>query len=375
MMAEERRPDGPTVDDIIAAASAEIAALRNDGATPADPKTKLAENTYTVEELDALPDPPWLVADVLPANGLGIIWGESGAYKTFLALDLACRVAAGLHAWERRTEQTSVLYIAGEGAHGIRKRIRAWRTVHPDADLSALFVCTYAPPLAAEDQMWAQGLADLASEMVCGLTIVDTVARSFGGGDENATRDMGLFVMGCDRVARATNGAVVGVHHAGHDKSRMRGNTSLYAACGVVLGVARTADNWCQMSNSWASKGKAKDAEEMDAPLTFRLEKHGDSLVPVQADPSEMPSGGDVEARAPKALSTDKLARINTVVTIARALGGTIASTNTLMKEAGWRSYDKAEKALLDAAEAGAMECIQGPNRAKTWSLCEGWDR
>ena len=154
MMAAESTPDGPDLDAIIANVSAEMEALRSHGATFTDPATKLREHTYTLDQLDDLPDPPWLIDQVLPANGLGIIWGESGAYKTFVALDLACRLASGLHAWERHTTRASVLYIAGEGAHGIRKRIRAWRAAHPDADpTDNLLVCTYPPPLAADDQL------------------------------------------------------------------------------------------------------------------------------------------------------------------------------------------------------------------------------
>ena len=42
----------------------------------------------------------------------------------------------------------------------------------------------------------------LGDENPC-LFVVDTLARSFGGGDENSATDMGVFVRNCDIPARA----------------------------------------------------------------------------------------------------------------------------------------------------------------------------
>jgi hypothetical protein len=48
------------------------------------------------EALQALPDATWLIDGMVPADGLGFIYGASQAGKSFLALDWALSVAAGI---------------------------------------------------------------------------------------------------------------------------------------------------------------------------------------------------------------------------------------------------------------------------------------
>jgi hypothetical protein len=43
------------------------------------------------------------------------------------------------------------------------------------------------------------------------LIVIDTLARCFGGGDENSAQDMGKFVQACDQLRRATGAAVLAV--------------------------------------------------------------------------------------------------------------------------------------------------------------------
>ena len=38
----------------------------------------------TTDELEALPDPEWLIEGILPSGGLGVLYGQPGAGKSFL---------------------------------------------------------------------------------------------------------------------------------------------------------------------------------------------------------------------------------------------------------------------------------------------------
>ena len=76
-----------------------------------------------IEIAEAEQGAAWLLADLVEANALLLMFGELGSLKSFLALDWALRIAdAG----------QPVLYLHAEG-RGLWKRLRAWARHHyPD---------------------------------------------------------------------------------------------------------------------------------------------------------------------------------------------------------------------------------------------------
>jgi len=93
------------------------------------------------------------------------------------------------------------------------------------------------------------------------LIIIDTLARSFGPGDENSTTDMGAFVKACDRLRAETGACVLVVHHTGKDVEKgARGSTALTGAADCIIAVKRRGDSLTVMNR--APFGKQKDAEE-----------------------------------------------------------------------------------------------------------------
>ena len=52
------------------------------------------------------------------------------------------------------------------------------------------------------------------------LIILGTLARCFGGSDENAAKDMGAFIQGCDTSKAVTQTSVLIVHHSGKGQER-----------------------------------------------------------------------------------------------------------------------------------------------------------
>jgi RecA-family ATPase len=80
----------------------------------------------TLADLDNLPDPIWLIDDVLPSNSLCVLYGEPGCGKTFVALSMALSIAAG-HSWcGKLTTEGSVLYVPAEGLYGLKLRVPAF---------------------------------------------------------------------------------------------------------------------------------------------------------------------------------------------------------------------------------------------------------
>jgi hypothetical protein len=215
-------------------------------------------------QLASLPPPSPLVDGLIFRNTLVNVFGPPASFKSFLALDIGLSVAHGGSWHGREVHSGPVLYIAGEGAAGIRKRASAWMMNQGVSDNGEPF---FVLPQAVNirDQAEVDALIAEAGETMPqqpALVIIDTLARSFGGGDENSNVDMGEFIMQCDRIKAAFDGATVMiVHHSGKDTTRgARGHSSLYGAVDTELELKRS-----QGSDSVTIRNsKQKDAEETD---------------------------------------------------------------------------------------------------------------
>jgi hypothetical protein len=73
------------------------------------------------------------------------------------------------------------------------------------------------------------------------MIIVDTLARAFGGGNENDSADMGAFITACGRIQQIVQDcALMILHHSGKDQSRgLRGHSSLLGAVDTELELLR----------------------------------------------------------------------------------------------------------------------------------------
>jgi hypothetical protein len=72
------------------------------------------------------------------------------------------------------------------------------------------------------------------------LTIVDTLARAFGGGNENSSEDMGAFITAMGKIQEFLNCALMVLHHSGKDAAKgLRGHSSLLGAVDTELELLR----------------------------------------------------------------------------------------------------------------------------------------
>ena len=221
-----------------------------------------------IQLADFIAGPPsssYLIKHVLPAVGLGQVFGSSNVGKSFLLIDLAMHLASG-RAWRgQRTKKIPVLYIAAEGMAGLAGRMKAW-TLRYGSVPDLLYVRPYSAQLTVAEHTVA--LAQRIQELPHPprFIILDTLAANFGVGDENSAEDManamnGLRILAGDWFALCA-------HHSGHaDKTRSRGHSSLYAALDVEIQVERAAKD----SPIKVAHTKCRDMERMD-PMFFNLE-------------------------------------------------------------------------------------------------------
>lgn len=206
----------------------------------------------------------YVIKHVLPAQSLCSIYGPSGSYKSFLAVSWACHIATGMQWADRRVTPGAVLYVVGEGGVGVPRRIRAWEEVHGQA-VSNLYLVNRPVFPVRQAEINEVLLAAQQVENECGapvrLVVIDTLARCFGGNDENDARDMGAFIEGCDSIKQKTGATVLVVHHSGKDEAKgARGSSSFRAALDAEFNVKREGEGKALI----LSCTKMKDAEELE---------------------------------------------------------------------------------------------------------------
>lgn len=188
----------------------------------------------------------WIVKGVLPKADIGAVFGESGSGKTFMVLDMVCRVALGLPWFGIPTQRTQVLYIAAEGASGMRDRVRAWclATGHELSDLDGwLYILGDQPNmLEKEDVRELVGAARKACPAV-GVVVVDTMAQVTPGANENSGEDMGRLLAHTRGIGKALGAMMLLVGHAGKDTARgLRGWSGIKAALDAEIETVRTKE-------------------------------------------------------------------------------------------------------------------------------------
>ena len=184
--------------------------------------------------------PRWIIKDVLPQAELVVLFGESGAGKSFAALDMAGAIARGVPWRGHKVRKGRVVYVAAEGSGGMRKRLKAYAR-HHNLDLAdiELHVVPAAPNLLLKEDALALARV-IATLGPVDVIVIDTLAQTTPGGNENAAEDMGRALAHCRGIHRATGAVVVLVHHAGKDTSKgARGWSGLRAAADAELEVVR----------------------------------------------------------------------------------------------------------------------------------------
>jgi len=222
-----------------------------------------AQQRYKVEMWRDAKDEPvkWLVDRIVPQKAFMALYGPPGTFKSFIALHLAAMIASG-SAWLAHEvhEPGEVLYIAGEGHGGIGTRIAGLRHAYELTDIPVGVIRSQVN-LRSSDQDFEDLIIAIKSSEIQRpkLIIIDTLARAFGGGNENASEDMGSFISNCGRLQEATGAALLVVHHSGKDASLgLRGHSSFLGAVDTQIEISRHID---QMSGT-LKVTKQKDGKD-----------------------------------------------------------------------------------------------------------------
>jgi hypothetical protein len=224
----EPDPDPPNLETWIDHPDADILGLRPDRAG-ADGRP------ITLEQAAALPDPEWLVENLLIENELAVLYGDPKAGKTFAAIDLALCVATGtpFHGLAVGPARP-VLYVIAEGnAKLFARRCEAWKRKQGIGRTRNFRFIAARIPMGDRAKVRERLTAHLLPGTA--LVVIDTLTRNLDG-DENSPADMAAFVAGCDDVREGTGTAVLALHHQGKTAGRgPMGHTRLLAAVDTCM--------------------------------------------------------------------------------------------------------------------------------------------
>jgi KaiC/GvpD/RAD55 family RecA-like ATPase len=248
-----------TIEDVYLDAVANFVALRE--------AQRVKFQLLTLGEF-SLEEPEQIVRGMLEPDSLCMVYGPSGVGKSFFTLDLALSIACGVPYHGREVKQGPVVYLAGEGHRGIVKRSLAWGIDRGQNVTKSKFYLARRPfDLMSVESTTSviEAIETILEGNAPSVVVVDTLARNFGDGDENATKDMNQVIRMLDDVRiRFPGVCIILVHHSGHSGERARGSSVLRAAMDFEYQVLGE-DGRIEVLNT-----KMKDGTP-PAPMAFEL--------------------------------------------------------------------------------------------------------
>ena len=292
----------------------------------------------------------WLVRGLIPQSSLAMVYGHPGSGKSFLAGDIGLRLAAGMEVNGKAVKHCPVIYVAAEGQAGFRGRVAAFRQHHEiSRSIQFALVPTGLDLLSptADLPRLIEGIAEAARvfEGPPGLIIIDTLAATFGGGDEN-TSAMITYVNHLAKLRDEFGATVMVVHHRPKDPTNNtpRGHGSLAGAMDAIINVDHGKGGL-----RIALTTKQKDAEPA-FPMQFDLIK----VVLGRDEEGEEVSSAVVAYRS---ISTAKVSKQQQGVIDQLQAGldglGTVSEATAAAGWFGCSIQDEDWRAACDAAQIG----------------------
>lgn len=231
----------------------------------------------SIDDLQEMPTPKWLIHGMFEVGSLVMLAGPPGSYKSFLALDWVLSMATKRNWHNRPTTPSKVLYVLGEGKASLLKRITAWTHYYgaTRSDMEELrqnFRVTFDVPQMASKASVDNMLSQLKAEgFQPDVIVVDTFARSFVGLDENSQKDTGLWVESADRL-RQNGYTVIFLHHTAKNTEfgvKYRGSTAIMGAMDTAFTLVRDVESGA--GRMVLSCSKQKDHDEGDSIYLQRI--------------------------------------------------------------------------------------------------------
>jgi hypothetical protein len=302
----QQNPNNPTTFKSVIAMAQQVDAkkvLEIMRQTPPDAQKKPERPKFRLTlAADLLKDPQplkWLVHKILPPYCHVLTFGEPGGGKSLATIDKACCIATGIPWHGRKVTQGGVIYIAGEGHFGIKRRLKAWSLKNgidlTNAPLAVSDVgADLTDPNAAHDVIAAiDAFAEEYGNPA--LVIIDTLHRNLGAGDENSSQDIGAFYSHLDHIKNKYDCTTITVHHSGHAaKDRARGSSSLKATVDVEIQVVPNGKKFKMVNHKMKDHAKFEDIGFLIEPVALGwIDEDGEEETSVTIERSQVDDKGE----------------------------------------------------------------------------------
>jgi KaiC/GvpD/RAD55 family RecA-like ATPase len=211
----------------------------------------------------------WLVKHWIQDKALVMVHGPSGGGKTFVTLDWMLHIASGKATWfGHKVRPGNMVYLAGEGHHGLRSRIAAWKHHNNVSNLN-MWVSKSGVDLNTAKGYLKVVEAIRALKIKPDVITVDTLHR-FMAGDENSAQDAKTMLDACAALMQEFGCTVILVHHTGVSEEaqhRARGSSAWRGALDIEISVIPAKGD----KSIEIVQRKSKDAE-MAAPVYVDLD-------------------------------------------------------------------------------------------------------
>ena len=224
----------------------------------------LSAQDFSNMEIEAM---PWLIQNVMYAQGFCVIYGSEGTGKSFLTLSLAKAVANGTPWLDKfNTKQTNILFIDKENPDSMTKRRLAGLNMtqeniywlkHPEE-----YELTNMNGEASE---FAVELTSIIEEREIGLIVIDSLVDLMVG-NENSSEHTMAFFSGIKKLYPKI--AYLTIHHENKpsqgvsrsDSQKLRGSSNLTAQPNTIFRLEPVAKSKTEMT---MLQTKARDAQKL----------------------------------------------------------------------------------------------------------------
>jgi hypothetical protein len=213
----------------------------------------------------------WCLPGFLPQQGTAVLYGQSGSAKSFFAVHLALRMAAGLSWFGSKVKKGTVVYLATEDRAGIEARAVAAALHMDDLHMRDLSLEFLTPPSVHSDA-WLSVLIEALTEIQVRndqpivAVFLDTLGAAFGGRSQDDAAQMTVATDAIEAVAEHFKCLFLSIHHSGKDQYRgMRGSQVLKDRSDTVITTSVSKSGIITATIQKQRNGA------LGAPITFRL--------------------------------------------------------------------------------------------------------